>query len=107
MALTRPTSVAKATLTPETGTAVECWFNPKEYSVAKTNNWNPPTQQAGSAAFVAPQFTGSQPRELTFDLFFDDSDADTGDIRPVISALFGMMEVSVNKGTGKNKARPP
>jgi hypothetical protein len=107
MAETRPTSVEKATLTPESGDAVTCWFNPKEYSISKSNTWGPPSHQAASDQFPTPQFTGSQPRELSLDLFFDDSEDDTGDIRPVIGALFAMMEVTADKGAGRNKARPP
>jgi hypothetical protein len=107
MAETRPTSVKKATLTPESGDAVSCWFNPKEYSISKTNSWNQQSQQAAGSGFVPPSYTGSQPRQLSLDLFFDDSEVDSGDIRPVIAALFAMMEVTVGKGTGRNKARPP
>src|ERR1700674_5924143 len=56
--------------------AVECMFNPKEYSIAKKNTWGSPQGKGGASSnsgtnVPKQQYTGGQPATLTMQLFFD------------------------------------
>jgi hypothetical protein len=89
------------------GGQIECWFNPKEYTVQKQNQWK--IDPVVGTALPTPQFTGGQPRKLSLDLFFDASDSKL-DVSSVTDRLFKMMEVNkALPGTGKtkNNGRPP
>lgn len=83
---------------------IKCWFNPREYSVTKTNTWT--FEPVVGSALPPAQFAGGQPRELTLELLFDASDSDTLDVRDVTDRLLRMMEVGGNGG-GANTGRPP
>jgi nucleoid-associated protein YgaU len=107
----QPSSVQKAKLQIEgESTPVDCLFNPKDYTVTKTNGWQAkatPGQSAGK-----PQFGGGNPHEMTLQLLLDASV--TGDGSSVATAstrLFQMMEATIGDGAGSggnaNKKRPP
>ncbi len=81
-----------------------CWFNPKEYSVSKTNNWTVKSRVGASLPDV--QFTGGNPRELTLELFFDAGDSPSKDVVAVCNRLLKMMEADTKLGRGKS-GRPP
>jgi hypothetical protein len=85
-------------------TTIACWFNPTQYSIAKSNSWvNKP---ASGQSLPETQFSGGSPRTLNIDLLFDDSP--DGDVSQVTSELFKMMEVDKDLGTtGENDGRPP
>jgi len=55
-------AVQKATLTIENGGGFDCLFNPKDYTVTKTNNWKAEPKQGETAA--RPSFTGGTPWEM-------------------------------------------
>ena len=78
-------------------TPIDCWFNPTEYSISKTNLWE--FKAAPGTALPPAQFAGGMPRELTVDLLFDASDTNK-DVRDVTNQLLKMMEL----GAG---GRPP
>lgn len=84
---------------------IRCWFNPKEYSISKSNNWK--IDPVVGADLPVAQFGGGQAQELTLDLFFDSSDSDERSVRAVTGRLFQMMEVKPGLATGKNSDRPP
>ena len=42
------------------GTPIECWFNPKEYSITKTNKWK--VEPVVGTALPTPQFGGGAAR---------------------------------------------
>lgn len=102
-----PTGFEQARLEIEgTGasTTIECWFNPTQYSIAKTNSWSKETMAGQS--LPTTQFTGGSPRQLTTDLLFDDSP--DGDVSVVTTQLLTMMEVDKDFGkSAKNDGRPP
>lgn len=51
------------------GKAVECMFNPKEYTFSKQNSWSgKPTKGSNLARF---EFGSGQPTSLQMQLFFD------------------------------------
>ena len=102
-----PNSFEKAYLEIEKGERIKCWFNPKEYTLARSNKWEikPSRDSKGT---VNAQFTSSEPHKLTIDLLFDDSDAHDGDVRSICAKLLEMMEVDQKFASGdKNSARPP
>jgi Contractile injection system tube protein/LysM domain len=95
----------KAWLKPETGSKIDCWFNPKEYTITKANKWD--IKPVVGAGLPTAQFGGGDARTLSLELLFDDSDGINGDVRGVIDVLFKLMEVDSKLGSSKNAARPP
>lgn len=62
-------------------------FNPKEYSVQKRANW----QRAplpGVAQATIPQFTGAEPRELSLEIFLDESESPSKSVVKDVELLF-------------------
>jgi nucleoid-associated protein YgaU len=87
---------------------LNCWFNPKEYTIAKQNTWK--TDTAPGKALPLPQYTGGQPRKLTLNLLFDSTDSTDAnvDVGSVTGRLFKMMESQkALAGGAKNTGRPP
>jgi hypothetical protein len=101
-----PSGFKRATLDVEGGGQLECWFNPKEYTIQKQNQWK--VDPVVGTALPTAQFSGGQPRKLTLDLLFDASDS-TLDVRSVTDTLFKAMEINpaLGSGRGKNSGRPP
>jgi hypothetical protein len=106
-----PTGFERARLEIEgDGSPLECWFNPREYSIAKSNKWEIKT--AVGNALPKAQFGGGEPRKLSLELFFDATDADKDlSVRDVTNRLFKAMEVNPSlpdsKKGKKNTGRPP
>ncbi|HEY4348500.1 MAG TPA: LysM peptidoglycan-binding domain-containing protein [Gaiellaceae bacterium] len=86
---------------------IDCWFNPKEYTIQKQNQWK--VDPVVGTALPSAQFGGGQPRKLSLDLLFDSTDSDSLDVTDVTQQLFKAMEVqsSLGSGSGKNSGRPP
>ena len=63
-------SFVKAKLMIDGGTTLDCYFNPTEYSLSKTQRVE---VQARSPArrFTEPEFGGGQPRQMELSLLFD------------------------------------
>ena len=94
----------KARLEIEGEGPLECWFNPTQYSIAKTNVWN--AQPAVGGSVPPTQFGGGNPRQLTIDLLFD-ADPD-GDVSTATNRLLKMMEVDTGLDNGRAQlGRPP
>jgi nucleoid-associated protein YgaU len=100
-------NVQHAKLEIEGQGVVKCRFNPKEYSITKSNTWTPSKVKGNSRPGV--EFGGGQPRELSVELLLDASDSDKGSIKDDAKKLFAMMEVDDKLGSGapKNTGRPP
>src|SRR5690349_10756357 len=98
-----PTGFQKARLEIEGDDFLECWFNPKDYSVQKANNWE--IKPVVGLGLPKTQFSGGDARELSLDLLF--SSAPDSDVGSVTDRLFKMMEVSEKFASAKNSARPP
>jgi len=100
------TGFAQAQLEIEDGGApIKCWFNPKEYTIAKANDWT--VKPVVGIALPPAQFTGGHPRKLSLNLLFDSTDSPNRDVTAVTAQLFKAMEVSSALGGGKNSGRPP
>ncbi len=89
------------------GDPIDCWFNPKEYTIAKQNQWK--VDPVVGTALPSAQFGGGQPRKLTLQLLFDSTDSQSLDVSDVTQQLFNMMEVQASLGSGssRNSGRPP
>jgi hypothetical protein len=93
--------------------SVECLFNPKEYTFAKTNSW--PKDAKAAADQPVMNFGGGNPATLSMDLMFDTyQNARTGgqskDVRTAyINDLWKMMFVDKNLAEKKKnkQGRPP
>jgi hypothetical protein len=97
---------ARAWIKIEDGPKITAWFNPKEYTLARSNKWE--VKPVPGAPLPNAQFGGSEPHKIDIELLFDDSDAPGGDVREITDDLLGMMEVDPKFGSGgKNNARPP
>jgi Contractile injection system tube protein/LysM domain len=89
------------------GPPIDCWFNPKEYTIAKQNQWT--VKPVVGAALPPAQFGGGNPRKLSLNLLFDSTDSQTLSVTDTTQALFKAMEIdsSLASGSGKNSGRPP
>lgn len=98
--------VQKAKLRIEDAGALDCLFNPKDFTVTKSNSWEAKAAPGQSAA--KPTFGGGQPRELTLQLLFDASLLSPPiSVKDVSVKLFEAMNASKNEGGQRNRSRPP
>jgi nucleoid-associated protein YgaU len=101
-----PDNPQRAWIKIESGPKINAWFNPKEYTLAKSNKWN--IKEVTGAGLPPAQFGGAQPQKLNIELLFDDSDAHDGDVSSITGDLLKMMDVNEALASGgKNNARPP
>jgi hypothetical protein len=89
------------------GDPISCWFNPKEYTIAKQNTWT--IKPVVGATLPPAQFGGGNPRKLSLNLLFDSTDSSSLSVTDTTQALFKAMEInsSLGSGSGKNSGRPP
>lgn len=101
-----PQGFQRAKLEIEGEEPIEVLFNPKEYTVAKTNTWN--FAPAPGTSIPPAQFGGGNPRELTLNLLLDVSLlGPERSVREVTDRLFKMMEVPGTSTGAKTNAVPP
>jgi nucleoid-associated protein YgaU len=105
-----PTNFQRARLEIEGASPIPCLFNPKDYTVTKTNAWDAKATPGATAA--QPQYGGGQPYEMQLSLLFDASLlGDGASVAGACKALFEMMEATQGEGAGhggtKNTRRPP
>lgn len=97
----------KAELRVEGGETIPVLFNPKEYSIAKTNAW---TFKPVVGSTVPPaQFGGGNPRTLTLNgLLLDKSMAGpSGNVKEIAEKLFSLMATASGSNAGGAGAVPP
>ncbi len=85
-----------------------CLFNPKEYSIAKSNKWSAPPSKGKNLGEY--EFGGGDPAKMTLQLLFDTFENDEGlDVRELTHPIWKLMlidpKLTVNSA-GK-KGRPP
>ena len=97
----------KAELTIENGGApIKCLFNPKDYTVTKTNNWKAEPKQGETAA--VPSFTGGTPWSMTLQLLFDSTLLKPAvSVKDVTGTLFDAMKATCGEVSKGNTKRPP
>lgn len=76
-------------------------FNPKDLSFGKSANW-PRQPQPNASSSAPPQFTGSEPATLTFEMFLD-ATAEMSD--QVVGTVERLLKACVP--TERSLARPP
>jgi len=73
-------------------------FNPTEYTIAKSAQWNRPTT-AGAKSATKPDFQGVNPQTLQMEIFFDEYEAG-GNVTAKVATLFEWLkptELSFNQ----------
>jgi Contractile injection system tube protein len=88
----------------DTGDRISVLFNPKEYSITKSNYW----QRARTTGANLPRttFSNGEPARMDIELFFDTYE-EKMDVRRHTNKIAKLMEVNIREeGEGK-KLRPP
>ena len=81
-------SFVKAELKIDGGATLECYFNPTEYSLSKSNEWK--YKPVTGTSFTEPEFGGGQPRQMELSLLFDQTFPRWfADGRPTIEGVHG------------------
>ncbi len=84
---------------------LECWFNPKDYTITKTSTWS--EQSAPGQEVPTLQYGGGGPSNLSVNLVFDAGESEQPDVLDVSEKLMGLMTVGDPTGGDKNNKRPP
>jgi nucleoid-associated protein YgaU len=101
-----PDGFVRAYLKIDPGATLDCYFNPTEYSIAKTNTWNP--KQVTGQSTPKQEFGGGQARKMELSLLFDQSFPPyTMSVREATALLLDAMDVPSGTGAGKPTASPP
>jgi hypothetical protein len=100
-------SLTKATITNlYTNTKMQCLFNPTEYTIAKTNNWQAKPVKGKNVPKM--DFTGGGARSMTVELLFDVFENPLGDVRNYTNELFNLCNIDASKkNQSTKKSRPP
>ena len=64
-----PENFVRAYLEIEGGAKLDCYFNPTEYSIAKTNTWE--AEKVNGKSSPNQKFTSGNPRKMELSLLFD------------------------------------
>ncbi|MBN1318101.1 MAG: LysM peptidoglycan-binding domain-containing protein [Anaerolineales bacterium] len=84
---------------------VTCLFNPKEYTLSRTNNWDIKMIKGKNTPEVT--FGGGQPATLTMQIFFDTYEDGT-DVRKHTKGLWELMRINEDRKNSKTqKGEPP
>lgn len=99
--------LVKATITNlDTNQAVECMFNPNEYSFTKSNRWS--ISQTRGANVPKLEFSGGEPTDLSLELFFDTYETGQDVRRTYTNAIWKMAMVNQEKKDPRTlKSQPP
>ena len=83
---------------------IEFKFNPKEFSINKSAKWK--AKEAKAAKAPPPEFTGSDPRSLSLEVFLDATDSETGNVMDDVDKLFSCC-LPTARAMGRNRPQPP
>jgi hypothetical protein len=85
--------------------AIECLFNPKEYTFTKRNTWNPGKEKGENVPLL--EFGGGESMTLQMQLFFDTYT--TGkDVTEITKRIWKLMNISERyRDKNNTKGRPP
>ena len=100
-------SLTKATITNLNNKEnIACLFNPTEYTIAKTNNWQ--AKPVVGKNVPKMEFTGGGARSMTVELLFDVFEDPLADVRNHTDKLWKLLLTDPSKqNTSTKKARPP
>ena len=99
-------ALEKATISgEEVNVQVTCLFNPKEYTISRTNSWDIKMVKGENVPQVT--FGGGQPATLKMQLFFD-TYAKGADVRKHTQGLWQLMRINQDRKHPKTqKGEPP
>jgi nucleoid-associated protein YgaU len=101
-----PANFVSAYLEIEGGAKLECYFNPTEYSIAKTNAWK--ADEVNGKSTPNQKFTSGEPRKMDLALLFDQSFPPYEmTVRDATALLLDAMEVPQGTDAGAPTAAPP
>ena len=101
-----PSGFTKASLQIDGGTEIECYFNPTEYSVSKSNEWT--YEKVTGTSLPPAQFSGGSPRQMELSLLLDQTlSVGKMTVQAATDALFKMMEVPSGGSGGGTTSVPP
>jgi nucleoid-associated protein YgaU len=86
--------------------SLEFKFNPSEYSVKKSAQWDAPRRSMSTEAGATPEFIGSNPQTVSLQIFFDDWEAVVGDVTKDVEKLFKWCTPS-RRSIGNETPHPP
>ena len=91
-------------ISEQIGTTVECLFNPKEYTLTKSNTWESKAQRGSNTPKVKFKQGGSQ--TLKLQLYFDTLE-DKADVRKYTDKLWKMMAIDESTEHPQSKKSAP
>lgn len=91
-------------ISPQIGVTVECMFNPKEYTLSKSNTWERKARRGSNTPRVKFKQGGSQ--SLKLQLYFDTLE-EQSDVRKHTDKLWKMMAIDEKKENPKSKKSSP
>jgi hypothetical protein len=105
-ATSTPEGFTKAKLNIDGGQTLECYFNPTEYSISKSNEWT--YEKVTGTSLPPATFSGGAPRQLELSLLLDQTlFVGKMTVQAATDALFKMMEVPAGTSGGGTTAVPP
>jgi LysM repeat protein len=81
-------------------------FNPSEYSIKKSGNWQTPKRSMGTKAGGKPNYLGSNPQTVSLQIFFDGWESDHEDVVKDIDQLLDWCTPS-SGSMNDEKPQPP
>lgn len=99
--------LTKATIKNEdNGKIIHCLFNPTEYTIAKSNSWQPKPIIGKNVPKL--DFTGGGSRTLTMELFLDVYEQAGASVKEYVEDLWSLAMIDeANTNTETQKSRPP
>jgi hypothetical protein len=99
-------ALTKAFIQPkEGGERLTCSFNPSEYTISKSGNWQK-TPARGARSAPTPEFVGANPRTLQMELFFDGWEDGSTNVQANVDTLLDWTNPT-KKSIADNKPNPP
>ena len=87
-------------------TSLEFKFNPSEYSVKKSAQWDTPKRSMGTESGSKPEFVGSNPQTVGLQIFFDDWERAVGDVTKDVEKLLKWCSPS-DRSVSRQTPHPP
>lgn len=98
--------MVKARLEEKEGSKnLEFKFNPSEYSVSKSANWDKNPASKSTKSGGKPHYVGSNPQTITLKIFFDEWE-EQGDVSKQVEQLLEWC-APTDKSINDNKSQPP
>lgn len=100
-------ALTKATITNlDTNEKIRCLFNPTEYTIAKSNSWQPKPVVGKNVPKL--DFTGGGARTLNVELLFDVFENQGADVRTYVNKLWDLTMIDERqKNPSTERSRPP